>query len=249
MNELIIKQSWNEVTIGDFQEILKVVDLAKQIDMDDFKIQIDYNVKLLTILSNIKDMDYFYDMTVDELNKCSEKLSFLSDNPIPSEIKKNYEIAGYKFNIVNTIQRLTKASIRELRAIQYIDLLYIHSLKEESAQCELLHKELSILMIPEGKVYGTDAFDIEESQDIIQNNMNICDALAVSAFFLTLFQTLTTIIESSLEKKLMKQIKKIKDLEKKMVLMERMKNLDKYKFQMNSQSSGDGSTILKKSLN
>lgn len=248
MNDLILKTSWEDVTIGEFQDLMKAINIFKGLDSVNGDIEIDFQVKLLEILSN-KNADFFYSghFHGSEWNSSVQSvLSLLKDPPKRSEVKTTYEVAGFKFNISKTISKLSQATIKELKAIQYIDLLYIHSQKKNVnniKECELLHKELSILMIPEGKEYGEKGFDIEWSQEHLRNNLNICDALSVSNYFLKLFQTLTTTIERSLEQTLKHQIRKIKDPEKRACLMEQMKNLDNFRYQMGSRSGGAGSII------
>lgn len=197
-----IKKSWEEVTIGEFQRINKVVkEYQSRVNMaaDD----IDFTLAIISILAG-KEVE---DMSTEEFNNLSEKTMFIAEPP-----KKNYPTTEYRLGdetfIFSGLKRLQKdATVRELKAIQYIDALHLAG--DENGLLDNLHKFLAVVLQRKGgKEYNEKGFSVTENAEIIKDNMTITDALGVQAFFLQLSKVLTEITHDSSESRKAKKPKR-----------------------------------------
>lgn len=221
MEQVKIKSSWDNVTLKEYQEFCDIA-------FDEIADDVELNCQLLGIFSN---QPYEFWQTVDygDYLKAKDALLFLSTKPEPSEIKHRYAIAGRKYNIAESIPKLKKSTIEGLKACHYMGLCEKSKHTSRMTAQERLsdfHKELAIMMIPEGQEYGKPPYSISENAEYLQNNITIREALAVSAFFLALWKALTTGLKYSLEMQIKKMKKKSTEQEKIELFKEMMKTLD-----------------------
>lgn len=104
MEQVIIKSSWDNVTLKEYQEFCDIA-------FDEITDDVELNCQLLGIFSN---QPYEFWLTVDygDYLKAKDALLFLSTKPEPSEIKHKYTIAGRKYNIAESIPKLKKIDHR-----------------------------------------------------------------------------------------------------------------------------------------
>ncbi|MCD7937494.1 MAG: hypothetical protein LUG98_11585 [Tannerellaceae bacterium] len=217
MDTIHIKNSWNEVTIGEFMAI-------QQLRQEDFENDFEYYIRLLGILSD-KDTDYFYHIPMMNIPGLVRELSFLSTEPA-GELNTSYRINGKKYKVC--------LDIRNFSAIQYIDLV---TLLKDNKDNKNLHLILAILMQESGKKYNTEEYDVMAAAEEIRDHFSIADAYTLSLFFSLLLKSLIRGMQSYSISRMKKKLKKEKDPEKKenlMTTISRMQDLVK---------SGDGFII------
>lgn len=196
-----IKNSWEDVTIREFQQICNV-----DVDGD----ELSHNIELLTILSN-KDSEFWGNVNLSTFKLALLNLSFLKVKPTHSQIRVEYIIGEKKYILSDSVKRFNDCPINELKTIQGIGLFSRYEqYKSHIDQINNLHNELSIIMIPEGMEYGKQGYSVSENAQFIRDNMSICDALAVSAFFLLVRDALETGLKASLTRQMKKMEKKKK---------------------------------------
>lgn len=196
-----IKSSWDDVTVGEYQRLLQLTSM----EWDE---PIDMQCHRLAILSN-QDFEFFQTITFEDFIRCLNAIEFSNHVPEPSALKHKYHIGGETYKIGESVSRLRECPISALKSIHYIDL--VRELNKEADVYERLqdlHNMLSIMLIPDGQEYGNEGYSISENAKLLQEHMTIRDALAVSAFFLILWEGLTTGLKRSLEREVKKLTKK-----------------------------------------
>lgn len=143
--------SWEDVTLGKFQDL-------KGLDLTD----LDGQIEAARILLGV-EVD---DMTWAEFCKELNRLKFL-DSQIPEVIIRNaYVLNGRRYS--------TQAGLMDFTVARYMDFVN----QSKTGKWERI---LSVVLVPEGKEYGS-GYDMEEVyQDIL--SMSIVDAYAVFNFF------------------------------------------------------------------
>lgn len=229
-----VKKTWEEITLGEFQKLVEIS--QRYVDKkNDTMAMTDYGTEVLSVLTG-KEFEEIETLPIDEYKDISAYMGFLNEKPTPSELKTNYDVGGVKYNISKTIGKLTPKNVREMKAIQYIDLLGLHQQKKDENDASNLHMILAVCMIPDGKTYGE--FDVMESANYLQEHLNIRDAIAVQAFFLTAFNILTSVTATYFEGK-----KRIKPKQKEMLT-----KIQSLKSRADSWLNGVGDTIYRRLL-
>lgn len=143
--------TWEDVTLGKFQD-LKGLDLT----------ELDGQIEAARVLLGV-EVD---DMTWAEFCKELNRLKFL-DSQIPEVIIRNaYVLNGRRYS--------ARADLMDFTVARYMDFVN----QSKTGKWERI---LSVVLVPEGKEYGS-GYDMEEVyQDIL--SMSIVDAYAVFNFF------------------------------------------------------------------
>ena len=146
--------SWYDVTLDQFQRM-------RGLDKDDMGDQIEAASILLG--------SYVNDLTWGEFCRELLKLDFLKEEMPKTIIRKSYELNGRIYE--------TKANLQDLSVTRYMDFM-------NQVKTGKLERILSVVLIPEGKEYGT--YDMDQVyEDIL--TMSAVDATAVYNFFLVQF--------------------------------------------------------------
>lgn len=240
MEDIKIKSSWPEVTIGEYQQIIAIA--QTETEETDAATLLDNRLKILSILSG-KEVDYFESMPQCKTREYLMLLSFLK-TPIPSgEIKRSYKMGGKVFDVTGTAVKLSKASVKSLKAIQFIDYMNYKKNNANTPRIDTIHKELAIYVIPKKEDYGVPGkIGVSENAEIIRDQMPIVDALAISDFFFAQFEALLMTSASSLERKMMKALRKKGGLEAES-LLQQIKQLQDLKSKNRFLRFGGGASI------
>lgn len=174
----------NELTIKEYYEYIELIS--------------DENVDYFSLIKlfGYKNVD---GMTVKQLQDSIAYVNSQKNIVIKPNVKKYYIINDIKYE---AILNLTK-----IKAGQFIDLqIFLVNNK--------LEEILSVFLIPMKKTFFgwksnkyNDGYDLVKIQDEILNNFTISDAKTLSDFFLFQSKNLLTVIQQSLEKKMMKKMK------------------------------------------
>lgn len=194
--------NYNKLTIGKYQEVLEAI--------RDYEDEHERNTALIAVLSD-QEPDEVLNLSLSEYKKRVDGLRFLLEEPVQAPIKNRYRIGDMELDLCADLSKLT--------AGQYID--YQTFIKDvENNMVELL----SVFLIPKGKKYGD--YDMGEVHEAIRENLSICDALGLSAFFLALSQALIESTLTSLIRRMKKMKRKAKTPEEKKKLEEAIMNLE-----------------------
>ena len=215
MEDIRIIQSYRELPIGDYQDILA---LCKDESLE----ELDRQVKILSILTKV-DEDTLLNLPIQEFKVLTSRMGFL-EKDLPTKVtrlEKSYKIG--KFELVPV------TDMRKVITAQYIDFQSFHQAGFEDHFVEIL----SCLLIPKGMKYNQD-YDIIEVQDAIRRNLNVHDAASLYAFFMfSCRESMKDMLTFSLQ-----EAKKIKDKEKRKKIVEQIMQQ-----MMILQSSGVGSPM------
>ncbi len=194
--------NYNKLTIGKYQEVLEAI--------RDYEDEHERNTALIAVLSD-QEPDEVLNLSLSEYKARVDGLRFLLEEPVQAPIKNRYRIGNMELDLCADLSKLT--------AGQYID--YQTFIKDvEKNMVELL----SVFLIPKGKKYGD--YDMGEVHEAIRENLSICDALGLSAFFLALSQALIESTLTSLIRRMKKMKRKAKTPEEKKKLEEAIMNLE-----------------------
>lgn len=194
--------NYNKLTIGKYQEVLEAI--------RDYEDEHERNTALIAVLSD-QEPDEVLNLSLTEYKARVDSLRFLLESPVKAPIKNRYRIGNMELDLCADLSKLT--------AGQYID--YQTFIKDvEKNMVELL----SVFLIPKGKKYGD--YDMGEVHEAIRENLSICDALGLSAFFLALSQALIESTLTSLIRRMKKMKRKAKTPEEKKKLEEVIMNLE-----------------------
>lgn len=204
-----IKKSWDEVTINEFIQIteatekqLKIIESLSSLEVGEY--MIDYNVKILSILSGLKEEE-IYNMPAIEIDKLGDNIMFLTTQPEISNPKETIIIGDEKFHPYGIIERLKKMDLRAFKAIQYIDSMNVYLSVPEADKVKKIHILMAILLRREGhQNYNEYGFSLDENAEIIKNGMSIVDAFTVQFFFSEVYEALTQAIQTYSNKVKMK---------------------------------------------
>ena len=157
--------TWKDITIEKYEKIaaLQEKDLS----------EIDLVAAVVAVLDGItvKEVE---EMPYSLLLLKARNLRFLNSKPIPSIIRKTYELGDAKYTATTNPADLTTA--------QYIDF----QVRAADAP-EDLAGLLSIILIPEGFKYN-EGYHSDDVRKAIYEHMPIEDAMGLSAFFFTLWK-------------------------------------------------------------
>lgn len=157
--------NWKDVTIEKYERIaaLQAQNLS----------EIDLIAAVIAVLdgTTVKEVE---EMPYGVLLLKARGLRFLQSNPIPSIVKRKYELGEKKY-----IPTLNPA---ELTTAQYIDF----QVRAANAKDDLAGL-LSVFLIPEGCKYN-DGYSSDDVREAVYKNMPIEDAMGLSAFFFELWK-------------------------------------------------------------
>lgn len=165
MEDIKIIQSYRELPIGDYQDILA---LCKDESLE----ELDRQVKILSILTKV-DEDTLLNLPIQEFKVLTSRMGFL-EKDLPTKVTRladSYKIG--KFELVPV------TDMRKVITAQYIDFQSFHQAGFEDHFVEIL----SCLLVPKGKKYNQD-YDIIEVQNAIRKDLNVHDAASLYAFFI-----------------------------------------------------------------
>lgn len=190
-NQIVIKNSWNEVTFDEFNQIAQIS--ASNVD-DNFKL-----LNIISILSSTK-LDDIIKLPLETIRRLSKAINFLNKEMPKIKYKDHYIINGTKYDTAADLTRITTA--------QYID--YTNFMKEEVVDyC----KVMAVFLIPHNHSYN-DGYDFNKVvYDVSQ--LNILDFNAIAFFLSRQFAVYILIIADSLKKKMAPAMKtkSIEDLQ------------------------------------
>lgn len=184
--------SYNELTVGKYQEIRKI-------DFDDLDI-LEQQVALIAVLNDMDEEEVF-DLPLEEYKELSAGLQFLNTPPqIDYKRKlKSITLKGQEYRILQ--------DAREMTAGQYID--YQHYLGADNFD-EQLPNILTVFVLPKDKEYGED-YDIYELAQTFRNDMPIITAMEIAAFFFRVSQFSIKTSLRSLRMRLRMMMRRTKD--------------------------------------
>ena len=201
MEDIRIIQSYRELPIGDYQDILA---LCKDESLE----ELDRQVKILSILTKV-DEDTLLNLPIQDFKVLTSRMGFL-EKDLPTKVtklEKSYKIG--KFELVPV------TDMRKVITAQYIDFQSFHQAGFEDHFVEIL----SCLLVPKGKKYNQD-YDIIEVQDAIRKDLNVHDAASLYAFFIfSCRESIKDMLTFSLQ-----ETQKIKDKEKREKIQEQIKD-------------------------
>lgn len=195
--------TYDKLTVGKYLEVKEVL----QSDMDN----IQMNSMLIAILSDM-DVDDVLNLPLSKYNAMIQNTAFLLDVPKKRMVADRYKLGEMQLDVMLSLNKMT--------AGQYID--YQTFVKDPD---KYLVELLSVFLIPKGKKYN-EGYDILEVHKAIREHLSIVDALSMSAFFLTLSQTLIKTILTCLTKKVKKMKKQMKTQEEITKLEQAIVNLE-----------------------
>ena len=135
-------------------------------------------------------------MPIKQLTEEFGKLKFMESTPQAAKVKNTYKINGTEYVLTTNLQEMTVA--------QYIDYqVYIKNPQQ------YMQEMLTVFLIPKGKKYNEDYDVAVAAQDM--GDLPIEDAYGISFFLTTLLHSLTRVTTSSALKKMLKELKKVKD--------------------------------------
>lgn len=197
--------NYNDLTIGKYMEVKAILD-GEVID------EYTTNIQLVAVLNDMTE-DEVVNLGLVEYRKLNEKLVFLTEMPVQKMVADKYRIGGYELDTMLNVDAMTVS--------QYID--YQTFVKDTD---KYLVEMLSIFLIPKGCKYN-EGYDILDVQRAIRDNLSIVDAMALSAFFLLWFRSLTKVTLTSLTKRLKKMKKQMKNPQEIQKMEEAIANLER----------------------
>lgn len=187
---------WNSITIKQYKKIARIIEYAKDNDIDD----IEWQVMILSFLEG-NNKDYYLNMTIPEYRLAVQKINFLSKEPVPN-ISDKIVVNGNTYNVC--------VNLNNMSAGQFIDI--VSTLENDSTNWSAL---MTTVCVPEGKKYGID-YKPELLIEEFEEHCRWIDVLGVSSFFRILYNSLLDSFLSYSRKKEKNQSKKkvLEDLQK-----------------------------------
>jgi|GEM_PF-6567680 hypothetical protein len=228
IGELKIINSWEGINLKTYYQI-------KDILNDSQYEQFDKQIKVLSILANVKE-DYWNEYTIREIEDVFRQLPFLNTTPEPKS-QDYYTIKGEKYKLLRTRE--------DLKGGQFIDLS--HFLKDEGLINDNIPTILAIILAktkplswkkrlinrliakgnsrPKGRKYleswkirpyepeiqKYDAGNILETANIIFENMNSVEAIGLFSFFLNSSQAYYALTLHFLDSTILESLKLSKE--------------------------------------
>lgn len=179
---------WSDVNVKTFKKIQDYISTTQDGN-------IEQSVHLLSLIEG-KDEDVYFSMPIKQLTEEFGKLKFMESTPQAAKVKNTYKINGTEYVLTTNLQEMTVA--------QYIDYqVYIKNPQQ------YMQEMLTVFLIPKGKKYNEDYDVAVAAQDM--GDLPIEDAYGISFFLTTLLHSLTRVTTSSALKKMLKELKKVKD--------------------------------------
>ena len=178
--EITIKNSWEEITWREFEQIEQVLhaDIPKY-----YK-----TVHLISVLSNTP-VEEIEKLPITEFQKLTPHIEFLTTEPEPHGHKFEYEVNGRQYDFRGEFYNITTA--------QYID--YRSYMDDELKD---ITKLMSVFLIPKGHEYN-DGYDMEQVKNDI-GDMCWLDIRACTFFFRILLGAYILTLKSSLVEEMKK---------------------------------------------
>ena len=196
-----IIDNYRKLPIGKYNEIVKLCET----EMD----EVDRKVKIVGILTGLTD-DEVLALPLTDFTECCAKARFI-DQPCPEtlipSVSKSYPVGGFNLVPVTDMRKVTTA--------QYIDFLAFSEDKEHN-----IVEMLSCFLVPKGMDYN-EVYDILDVHNAIKEEMSVAEVLALLAFF---FGSWTRSIHSTLSSS-ERMARRVKDKEKRQMIMERIAEL------------------------
>ncbi len=208
--KIIIKNSWKEVTINEYLELISLLKLNKS-DI------IDIEAHIICVLTNLT-YDEVMQLDLTTFKSILKHFKFLETKP-QGELKEKYTI-GDKVYVVNY-------NYNNMTVTQYLNLNYVNQQKENIL--DNIGIALASFMTPEG--CDANKIDIQKEGKYISEHMNIADANAFFLLYKVCFEKLTQTYHSFLMKKMKKCLKmkeihqdkeKMKKLEETIMTLEKL---------------------------
>jgi len=148
--------NYNELPIGIYERILALSQTE------------DNDLAIIAALSG-KTEDELLNLPIAEYRELADAAAFLFTQPVPAKVRKEYGLNGTLYRLTGDAKKLTTA--------QYIDF------KEYAkAGTATLADYLSIILVPDGKVYG-DGYDTDDAKADIRDYLPVTAALGIRDFF------------------------------------------------------------------
>ena len=196
-----IIDNYRKLPIGKYNEIVKLCET----EMD----EVDRKVKIVGILTGLTD-DEVLALPLTDFTECCAKAKFI-DLPCPEtlipSVSKSYPVGEFNLVPVTDMRKVTTA--------QYIDFLSFSKDKEHN-----IVEMLSCFLVPKGMDYN-EGYDILDVHTAIKEEMSVAEVLALLAFF---FGSWTRSIHSTLSSS-ERMARRVKDKEKRQMMMERIAEL------------------------
>ena len=196
-----IIDNYRKLPIGKYNEIVKLCET----EMD----EVDRKVKIVGILTGLTD-DEVLALPLTDFTECCAKAKFI-DLPCPEtlipSVSKSYPVGGFNLVPVTDMRKVTTA--------QYIDFITFSKDKEHN-----IVEMLSCFLVPKGMDYN-EGYDILDAHNAIKEEMSVAEVLALLAFF---FGSWTRSINSTLSSS-ERMARRVKDKEKRQMMMERIAEL------------------------
>ena len=196
-----IIDNYRKLPIGKYNEIVKLCET----EMD----EVDRKVKIVGILTGLTD-DEVLALPLTDFTECCAKAKFI-DLPCPEtlipSVSKSYPVGEFNLVPVTDMRKVTTA--------QYIDFLAFSKDKEHN-----IVEMLSCFLVPKGMDYN-EGYDILDVHNAIKEEMSVAEVLALLAFF---FGSWTRSIHSTLSSS-ERMARRVKDKEKRQMIMERIAEL------------------------
>lgn len=196
-----IIDNYRKLPIGKYNEIVKLCET----EMD----EVDRKVKIVGILTGLTD-DEVLALPLTDFTECCAKAKFI-DLPCPEtlipSVSKSYPVGVFNLVPVTDMRKVTTA--------QYIDFLSFSKDKEHN-----IVEMLSCFLVPKGMDYN-EGYDILDVHTAIKEEMSVAEVLALLAFF---FGSWTRSIHSTLSSS-ERMARRVKDKEKRQMMMERIAEL------------------------
>ena len=179
---------WSNIDVKTFKEIQEYLSTTQDGN-------IEQSVHLLALIEG-KDEDTYFNMPINKLTEEFGKLKFMESTPQAAQVKNSYKINGTEYVLTTNLQEMTVA--------QYIDYqVYIKNPQQ------YIQEMLTVFLIPKGKKYN-EGYDVAEAAKDM-GNLPIEDAYGISFFLTVLLRSLTKVTTSSALRKMLKELKKVKD--------------------------------------
>lgn len=208
MKYKLIKNSWNDITINDYQHIVEIA-------QDESLSETEKNIEVLSILIDVPSEE-LYQIEISELQDLIDKIDWMNKFDFDKDVKFNtINIGKYNCKVNVDLQKFTIA--------QYVDFQTYYSKGTDKNLVEII----SCFLVPLKCKYA-DGYDVLDLQNEIKNNMNIKIANSIMFFFAKKsLISINNMLQSSLPilKKQMKQTKDEKEKNKLKTLINQINHL------------------------
>lgn len=201
------KLNWKNISLKTFCEIQSIL-------KDDTLDNEEQIILLMQLLYGVDILKQPISTTKNLINNIYELLS--------TEIKEQVLLDTYN---INGIEYRFDKDLSKISTLQYIDVTgYI----QDDNSVYNYNKLLSVFLIPVGHDYN-DCYDLEKTQNDIDNYLSITDAISIATFFLKYWKRYIKLSQKYLMWEILK-MKKITWKEKKKLLRELIQAGDFYHF-------------------